>query len=373
MRGQLSLGRIARIPVHLHWSLLVVAALLGIGLAGSVLPGAEPDVSPAVAWAIAGVTIAVFFASILAHELAHALAARRYGVETDAIELWALGGLARLRDEAPSPRADAITAAAGPVTSLLLGGAFIGAAFAASAIGGSALLVAALAWLGIVNGVLALFNLLPGAPLDGGRLVRAWRWHRTGDRLRATDDAARAGQVLGWAVILVGMWLVLNGWGTLFLPLTGLFLLTSAKAEQMSVMAEARLAGVSVRDVTWFGIARAGGDVDAETMLWQRSRLGEAHLVAVESADGAVAGLVTEDQLWQVPEHNRPSVRLGQLAVPMSRIARASADEPLVAALRRTSPLRPLITVWGDGRLIGVVLPDVLARRLRERGIGTAG
>ncbi len=369
MKGQITLGRIAGIPVQLHWTLFAIAALLGIGLAQSVLPSAEPGLSTSTAWAVAGATTVVFFATILVHELAHALTARHYGVHTDSIELWALGGLARLRDEAPSPRADAFTAGAGPLTSLVLGVAFVGAAYGAAALDASDLLVAALGWLGIVNGMLAAFNLLPGAPLDGGRLLRAWRWHRTGDRLRATDDAARAGQFLGWTVIILGIWMMLNGWGSLFVPLTGVFLLTSAKAEQLGVAAESKLVGLTVRDVTWFGVARAGDDVDAETMLGQRDRLGTPRLVAVEDHDGDVSGLVTEDQLWNVPVQNRPFVRLAQLAVPVSRTARATPDEPLVAALRRTSPLSPLITVWGDGRLVGVVLPEVLTRRLREHGI----
>jgi Zn-dependent protease len=369
MRGQLTLGRIAGIPVHLHWTLLAIAGLLGIGLARSVLPAADPGVSATTAWAVAGVTTVVFFATILVHELAHALTARRYGVQTDSIELWALGGLARLRDEAPSPRADAFTAGAGPLTSLVLAAAFIGAAYGAAALGTSDLLVAALGWLGIVNGILAVFNLLPGAPLDGGRLLRAWRWHRTGDRLRATDDAARAGQFLGWTIIILGVWMMFNGWASLFVPVTGLFLLTTAKAEQLGVMAESKLAGLTVRDVTWFGVARASDDVDAETMLWQRERFGAPRLVAIEDHDGGVSGLVTEDQLWNVPAQNRPFVRLAQLAVPLSRTARATPDEPLVAALRRRSPLSPLITVWGEGRLVGVVVPEMLNNRLRERGL----
>jgi Zn-dependent protease len=369
MAGQVTIGRLAGIPVQVHWTLLAVAGLLGIGLAQTVLPSADPSVSPAVAWIVAGVTTVVFFASILVHELAHALTARRFGVHTDSIELWALGGLARLRDEAPSPKADALTAGAGPLTSFVVGAAFIGAAYGVAALGTADLLIGALGWLGVVNVVLALFNLLPGAPLDGGRLLRAWRWHRTGDRLRATDDAARAGQFLAWAVIIVGVWMMLNGWGSLFIPLTGAFLLVSAKAEQLGVVAESRLEGLTVRDVTWFGVARASDDVDAETMLWQRSRLGVPRLVAVEDDSGGVAGLVTEDQLLRIPEDHRARVRLAQLAVPLSRVARATPDEPLVAALRRTTPLAPWITVWGEGRLVGIVLPDTVSKRLRERGV----
>jgi Zn-dependent protease len=369
MAGQVTVGRLAGIPVRVHWTLLAVGALLCMGLAEGVLPSAEPAVTTTVAWLAAGLTTIVFFGSILVHELAHALTARHFGVQTESIELWALGGLARLRDEAPSPKADALTAGAGPLTSLLLGAGFIGAAYGAAALDTSDLLIGAIGWLGIVNVLLAVFNLLPGAPLDGGRLLRAWRWRRTGDRLRATDDAARAGQFLAWVVIIVGGWGVLSGWGSLFLPLTGVFLLMAAKAEQVGVLAESRLEGVTVGDVTWFGVARASDDVDAETMLWQRDRLGAPRLVAVEDRQGAISGLVTEDQLLSIPESRRPLIRLSQLVVPMSRVVRAAPEEPLVAALRRTTPLSPWITVWGEGRLVGVVLPDAVRKQLQDRGL----
>ena len=173
MRGFLRIGKVTGIPVSVHWTLAVIAWFLGVGLATGALPASVPNASTTAYWATAGVGVVAFFLSILLHELAHALVARRYGVQTDGIELWLLGGMARLNRDAPSPKADGLIAVAGPLASILVGAAFIGAAIGLDAVGVWPLVPAMIAWLGIVNIIIAVFNLLPGAPLDGGRILRA--------------------------------------------------------------------------------------------------------------------------------------------------------------------------------------------------------
>jgi Zn-dependent protease len=306
-----------------------------------------------------------FFASVLVHELSHALVARRFGVATEGIDLWLLGGMARLDRDAPSPKAEGLIAAAGPASSVVLGAGFIGAAVGLSALGLWPLASAMVAWLGVVNIIIAVFNLLPGAPLDGGRILRAIRWSRHHDRLRATNEAAQAGQVLGWAIVIFGVWALFQGWGGFFLPLTGGFLVISAKAEQVAAASEARLAGVTVDDVTWYGVAEASADTDAETMLGQRGRLGVPRVVAVQDGQGGLTGLVAEDQLWSVPEQQRPVTRLAQLMVPFNRMARAEPDEELGRVLARVTPQATFITVWREDRLVGVVTREALQRRLQ--------
>jgi len=366
MRGFVRLGRVTGIPVSVHWTLAVIGWFLGLSLANGALPGSAPGSSHTAYWIAAATGVVLFFGSILIHELAHAWTARRYGVETEGIELWLLGGMARLSNDAPTPKADGLIAAAGPAASLLVGGVLLGAAFGLDALGASSLAVALSGWLGIVNIIIAVFNLLPGAPLDGGRILRAFRWARHGDRYRASREAAQAGQVLGWFVVIVGFWMLFNGWGGIFLPLTGGFLILMAKAEQMAAATQARLAGISVSDVTWFGVAEAAADTDAATMLGQRGRLGTPRVVAVQDGHGALSGLVAEDQLWLVPEQQRPFTVLTQLMVPMNRVARATPDEPLAQVLARVTPLAPFITVWRDERLVGVVTSEALKRRLES-------
>jgi len=365
MRGFLRIGKVTGIPVSVHWTLAVIAWFLGVGLATGALPASVPHASTAAYWATASVGVVAFFLSILLHELAHSLVARRYGVQTDGIELWLLGGMARLNRDAPSPKADGLIAVAGPLASILVGAAFIGGAIGLDAVGVWPLLPAMVAWLGIVNIIIAVFNLLPGAPLDGGRILRAIRWAQHHDRARATREAAQAGQFVGWAVVILGVWMIFRGWGGIFIPLTGGFLIINAKAEQMAVAAEERLDGITVDDVTWYGVAEAAADTDAETMLGQRGRLGVPRVVAVQDGQGQLSGLVAEDQLWMVPEQQRPFTVLAQLMVPFSRIARAEPDEALAPVLARATPSTSYITVWRDGRLVGVVTREALQRRLQ--------
>jgi Zn-dependent protease len=344
--GSIRLGTYAGIPVRAHWSMAIVAVWFGVlltvdlGLLGGV------------------VATVAFFASILAHEFGHAMVARRYGVRTESIDLWALGGVARLDRESPSPRADGLIAVAGPAVSLLIGLAAFGA--------GVAFQSTVLIWVGFVNGVLAVFNMLPGAPLDGGRVLRAVRWSRTGNKYRAMRDAGNAGRVLGWGLVGVGFVLMLNGQFGVFVMITGLFIALNARAEIMTSYVAEQLDGVKVRDLTFFGIAQAGTDMDADSMIDQRQRLGAAGAVAVVGDDGELDGLVLEDQLWAVPSENRPMVMLTQLMVPFHNLAKASLDEDLASVLPRLDPLRPVVTVWNDGQLLGIVHPKRLQERLEQ-------
>ncbi|GHE14983.1 site-2 protease family protein [Streptomyces alanosinicus] len=251
MDETLSLGRIAGVRVGLHWSVLVIVALVTVALANGRFPAAHPGHSPFAYWALAVLTALVFLVSLLAHELAHAVVARRDGVQVEGITLGMLGGAVRLRGEAPSPAAECRIAGVGPLTSLLTGAALTGLAMGLAALRVSGLVVEAVAWVGAINVLLAVFNALPAAPLDGGRLLRAYLWHRTGDRLRATRGASAAGRVLGWCMVLsgfadvlfaghlTGLWPALIGW----------FLITAASGEARQAQILGMLDGVPVRRV----------------------------------------------------------------------------------------------------------------------------
>ena len=343
--GSLHLGRYVGIPVRAHWSMALIAVLFGVNLAASF-------------GLVAGVVAVIaFFLSILAHEFGHALVARRYGVETESIDLWALGGVARLDREPPTPRADGLIAVAGPLVSLALGIVTFGTALLVSS--------TVLGWIGLINLLLAVFNMLPGAPLDGGRVLRAWRWSRTGNKYRAMRDAGNAGRVLGWSLGIIGLALMLNGQAGIFVAITGVFIAMNAKAEIAASHITEHLDGVKVRDLTWWGLAHAGADMDADSMIWQRSRLGEAGAVAVDANDdGQLDGLVLEDQLWAIPAEQRALVMLNSLMVPFSQTAQAGPDDDLTSVLPRLNPVRPVVTVWNDGKLMGIVPPKTLRQHL---------
>jgi Zn-dependent protease len=345
--GSIRLGTYVGIPVRAHWSMAFVAVLLGVNFTS--LYGVVPGL----------VLTLAFFASIVAHEFGHAMVARRHGVETKSIDLWALGGVAHLDRESPTARADGLIAVAGPAVSFTISVTAFAAWFA---LGWPILFV-----IGFLNGILAVFNMLPGAPLDGGRVLRAVRWAQTGDKYRAMRDAGHAGRVLGWGIVGLGVAMILNGllFGV-YLVILGLFIALNARAEIMASYVGEQLQGIKVRDLTWFGIAHAGSDMDADSMIWQRQRLGSAGAVAVVDESGHLDGLVLEEQLWAVPSERRAMVMLTQLMVPFTKLAKASPDEDLSAVLPRLNPMRPVVTVWDDDRLLGIVPPKRLQERLQQ-------
>lgn len=345
--GSIRLGRIGGIPIRAHWTVAFVALLFGVNL------GAALGIVPAV------IAVVAFFVSILAHELGHAFTARRFDVETESIDLWALGGVARLAREAPTPRAEGLIAVAGPLTSLVIGAVTFGSAFLVSS--------PVLGWIGLVNLALAAFNMLPGAPLDGGRVLRAFRWARTGNRHRASRDAGNVGRVLGWSLGIVGVALMLNGLPGIFIAVTGMFIALNARAEITASYITEQLDGLKVRDLTWFGVAHAGADLDADSMIWNRSRLGEAGGVALDAdGNGELDGVVLEESLWAIPVEQRAMVMLDSLMVPFSQTARAEADDDLTSVLPRLNPLRPVVTVWNDGQLTGMIPPAKLHELLQR-------
>jgi hypothetical protein len=179
-------------------------------------------------------------------------------------------------------------------------------------------------------------------------------------------DAGNAGRVLGWGLVGLGFVLMLNGQFGVFVMITGLFIALNARAEIMGSFVAEQLDGVKVRDLTFFGIAQAGTDMDTDSMIGQRERLGDAGAVAVVGDDGELDGLVLEDQLWAVPSEMRPMVMLTQLMVPFNNLAKASLDEDLATVLPRLDPRRPVVTVWNDGKLLGIIHPKRIEERLRQ-------
>ena len=251
MRQDVPLGRVAGIQVGANWTVAVILVLIAWLLAGSVLPGAAPHLSVAVYCTAGGAAAALFLASLLAHELSHALVARHNGLTVRAITLWMLGGITELEGEPPNAGADLRLALAGPAASAAAAGVFLGIAEAVRYAGGSAVVTAGLVWLAVMNGLLAVFNMLPGAPLDGGRVLRAVLWRHNDDRRRAEIAAARAGQFLGAGIIGLGVaeLLLWAAWGGLWLMLIGWFLISAAGAERRAAMAASALDGVQVADV----------------------------------------------------------------------------------------------------------------------------
>lgn len=234
MESHIKLGRILGIQIGVHYSWFLIAVLITFSLIMHFRT-TQPDWTTAVVWVCAIVTALLFFAALVAHELSHALTARSRGLPVGAITLFALGGVSRIEREAEDPQTELAVGLVGPVTSLFIGGA----CFAVARLAGwqpgfmpDTPLPAVLIWLGFINVALAVFNMIPGFPLDGGRVLRALLWWVTGDGSRATRLAARGGQIVAYLFMAFGVVELLSGGGLggLWIALIGWFLLAAAGA-----------------------------------------------------------------------------------------------------------------------------------------------
>src|ERR1041384_7830211 len=247
MRASISLGRWFGVPVGLHYSWFVVAWLITLSLT-SQFAALNRSWSPAVIWSLAALTAVLFFVCIVLHELAHASVARLSGVPVRGITLFALGGVAQIEKDAATPGKEFWMAIVGPVASFALGVVCLVIARAAGLVAPASTLTgfgAVFGWLGYINIALALFNLIPGFPLDGGRVLRSIVWAVTHSPHRATRIASRVGQVVAFIFIATGLFSLFsrNDFGGLWIAFIGWFLLEGAQASYPPAPLPGRLPG----------------------------------------------------------------------------------------------------------------------------------
>ena len=363
------LGRLAGLPLTVHWSVLVILWLFTWSLAAT-LPDAAPGHASSTYWLAGACGAVVLLASLLAHELTHAIVASRAGIEVVSVKLWLFGGIARLGRDAKTPRTAFWIAASGPAVSLALAAVFAGAAIGLRVIGAAAIVVAVASWLAAINLVLGIFNLLPGAPLDGGRILRAYLWRRHGDAVRAAVGAARAGRVVAYVLIGIGLleFLVSSLVGGVWMVFIGWFLLTAARDEETWVLNRQALAGVSVAEVMTAQPHTAPGTISVEEFI-QRYLLGDRHSsYPVENSDGVITGLITLTQLRDVAPDRRAVTLVRDVAIPREQVPTAEPHEPLTALLERLAPVsggRALVV--DGGQVVGIVTASDISRIIDVR------
>jgi Zn-dependent protease len=344
MRPTFRLGRVAGVEVGFHWSLLAIGALLVGSLAGSMLPDAVPNAHGSY-FSAAVLAVVLFFGSILAHELAHSIVARRQGQTVNGITLWLLGGVSELGSEAKSANDELRVAIAGPATSIALGVAFGALALAFDAILPSGGLVPTVAWwLAIVNVILGLFNLLPGSPLDGGRVLTALLWKFRGNRRNAQISAARAGRVLGTVLVAGSLALILSGIDALMPALVGFFVLSASRREESTARMLRTLDGRTVGEL----MRPVSGSAPEWTTVADFGPATEPTLVA--GWDGTPTALLLPNAVFAVPPDARSQVQLRALAVPLAKLSRVRAHESATAVMEKGLPA---IVDDADGRPVG--------------------
>jgi Zn-dependent protease len=350
------LMRVAGIRIVVDPTWLLIFALVTWSLATGYFPAADPSLEGAAAWWLGVVAALLLFSSVLVHELSHALLARRAGIGVPRIRLFLFGGVSEMAEEPRDPRAELRIAAAGPLTSLGLAAAFA----ALSVTGLPALLpggAALVGYLASINLALAVFNLLPGFPLDGGRILRAWLWSRHGSLVRATRAAGRAGSIVGYGLMGLGITSLLNRnlVGGLWLILIGLFLSQAAASSYQTTLLRDLLSGVRVRQLMSQPVIAVPEHASLAELVNDYFYRHPHGSFPVSSGD-SLAGMVSLDQIKIVRREEWGRTPVRQVMTPASALRPLAPDDDCVAALERMirEDVGRLPVVEG-GRLAGIL------------------
>jgi Zn-dependent protease len=387
-RGGFSMGRIAGVEMVADWSLLIIFALIAVSLGAGLFPAWHPEWSAGLVWSMAVVASVLFFVSIALHELSHALVARRYGIPVRRITLFVFGGMAHMEREPPSPKAEFLMAVVGPVVSLLIGVVSIalGSAFGADAVAQYADDPEALAraigpvptlllWLGPLNVLLGVFNLVPGFPLDGGRVLRAILWWRTGDLERATRWASGVGRAFAWFLMalgvgmLFGLWVPFFGTGALqglWFLLIGWFLNNAARASYQQLLVRSAFEDVTVADVMRRQVQVLAPEITIEQLVRDYFMQSDQQVFPVAGSDGQLLGLVELEQVRAVPPAQWSQVTLREIMTPAAQVEGITPDLDAIQALHRLAD-HEQIPVLVNGRVAGVLRRQDLMRWMALR------
>jgi Zn-dependent protease/CBS domain-containing protein len=366
MRGSITLAKILGIPIRLHSSWFLVAALVTWSLAGGYFPQEYPGWTAATYWLVGAATAVLFFASVLLHELGHSVLALREKVPVRSITLFIFGGVAQIGREPPTAGAEFRIAVAGPLTSLALAGL---AGSLRSAIPADAVLAAPIAYIARINLMLALFNLIPGFPLDGGRLLRALLWGLGGSFRTATRWASWAGRGVAFLFILIGVGQMflggfLNGLWTAFI---GWFLNNAAESSYQQVVLRDTLAGVKVGNVMTEQCLTVPGSLRLDHLV-DDLVLGQGHRCFFVAENGELEGLITLHNIRTVPQDRRNAFTVSQVMTPTDALFKAQPDEDVLTLLQRMDEGDVnQVPVMDDGRLLGVITREHLLRYIRLR------
>jgi Zn-dependent protease/predicted transcriptional regulator len=361
--GGIRLGRWFGIEIRLEGSWFVILALLIVSFSGN-LAVEHPTLSPDLRWIIAVGTSLLFFGSIVLHELAHSVMARRLGLQVHGITLMLFGGVSQLASEPKRPKDDLAIAIVGPLTSAAIGAAFLALAQFLSPI---PLAKTIAGWLGTINLGLAVFNLLPGFPLDGGRVLKALIWAVTRDADRAYALAIAAGKVVAYGMILGGVIMAFGlNWTVdgLWIGFMGWYLLSGAQSSRLQRTLSEALRQHLVRDVLRppEAVVRPDEALSDAVDAWVLRR-GHRTLLVCEGT--RLLGLVTMHQIKQVPQEDWDRRLVGQIMIPAALLAIAAPDQNLLQAFRNMEERQvSQLPVVLDGRLVGILGREDILRVL---------
>jgi len=385
MKSSLRMGKIFGININIDWSWLLIFTLVSWSLASS-FSLAHPDWTVPMQWGLALAAALLFFVSILAHELAHAVAARAMGIPVRNITLFLFGGISNIQKEPGSPIAEFVITIVGPLTSFILGGIFLALGAGSLLFSNVALMdsISALsqigplgtvfAWLGSINILIALFNLIPGFPLDGGRIVRSALWAVTGDLNKSTRWASWMGQTVAWILIFFGISMMfgayipilgtgfLNGMWIIFI---GWFLQTAAVQSYRRLVVQDILEDVPVKRMMYTDVPMVWAGLSVQTLIDDYIMKTENQAFVVFDGDRMV-GLVTIDDARKVDADSRSDTIIRTVMAPSKELIVIAPEEEASDAFQRlqSENIRQLPVVTGD-TIIGLLRRKDIARWLQ--------
>lgn len=374
------------IEIRLDFSVVFIFGLIVYSLGVGVFPSWHPGWPTATVWSTAFAAGLLFFASLLAHELSHSLIARRFGIRVPRITLFLFGGMAEIETEAETPGAEFAIAIAGPLMSLAI--AFVCMLYAGSALTESVLetlleqpeqgmeqvgpLVTVSLWLGTVNFMLAVFNMVPGFPLDGGRVARAIIWRLTGDRMRATRVATIAGRWFGWMIMGLGLWelLALRSMGGLWLVLIGWFLSHLATQSYAQAFTQKRLEPLAVADLMRTRFERVPADMSVARFV-DECLLRSNQLLWPVMQGARCIGTASLEEVMALPVERRAETSVGDIARSLSSSGAIDVRLPAAEAMRALAAFqdRPVPVVRGE-EVVGLLRGTDVLKWLTVHGDG---
>jgi Zn-dependent protease len=365
MNRSIRIGRLLGIPIEISYTWFIIFAVVTASLAGAYFPGRYPGWDTPSYWTIGLFTSLLFFGSVLTHELAHSLVAMAWGIPVRSIMLFVFGGVASIEREPDRPLAEFLIAVAGPIASLVLGLVF-GLLWLAGRGLDLVSLEAVGLYLGGINVSLAVFNLLPGFPLDGGRIFRSIAWAVTHDVGRATRWAAGSGRVIAWLIIAGGgALLVMGNWASgIWLGVVGWFLDTAAHQSGQQARLREALKGYTALDFASSGCQRVDGNLPLDWAMRDRAPTDQLCFVVMDGLwEGPPAGLVTAKEIRQVPMQRWGWTSLRQIMTPLRHVTPVSAGEAAYSVLERmANEGQSLLPVIDNGEFLGLVQEDSLLR-----------
>jgi len=370
MKSSLRLFRIAGIDIGIHYTWILIFVLLSWSLARGFFPQLYPGWDTVTYWITGVVAALLLFGSVLVHELAHSLVAQARGITVNSITLFIFGGVSKLEDEPEKPKVEFVMSIVGPLSSLALAGIFWGLL---QIVGDQqSPLAATFSYLALINAILAGFNLLPGFPLDGGRVLRAILWNRTGNLVKATNIAATVGRFIGWGLIAFGLFQIFAGnfIGGIWFAFIGWFLSSSADASRREITLREQLSGVQVKEVMATNAMLIDPDTSVAELVSNVFRKQHGRAVPVCQND-QVMGIVTVTDVKELPQEKWEETAVKEI-MTSEPLFSVTPEDDLNTALRLITrhDINQVLVLRGDKCAGLVSRSDILTHLQMSQELG---